>query len=102
MPQPNPSTIDSDVAFSCAFNFPGVAQALGASRWAELAASFATLAANIQWKVRRTLAYALHELAAILGPEMAEAELLPTFETFLKDLDEVKVKRRALRTLRPF
>lgn len=87
----NPTAADSDVAYSCAFNFPGVATAVGASRWAEISASFNALAANIQWKVRRTLAYSLHDLAAILGPELTESELLPTFELFIKDLDEVKV-----------
>ena len=91
----NPSSqapTDSDVAYSCAFNFPAVAKAVGAARWGEVAPSFATLASNIQWKVRRTLSYALHDLAAILGPELAERELLPTFDTFLlEDLDEVKV-----------
>ena len=65
--------------------------AVGAARWPELSEAFQTLAANIQWKVRKTLAYALHEIAAILGQETAEAELLPTFSHFLKDLDEVKV-----------
>eukprot|EP00665_Eupelagonemidae_sp_cell47_P010415 gene10416-3962_t len=53
----NPSTtsaVDSDVAFHCAFNFPGVALAVGGARWAELSPAFATLSTNIQWKVRKT------------------------------------------------
>ena len=87
----NPNASDSDIAYYCAYNFPGVVQAMGAGRWTELADAFRTLATNIQWKVRKTLAYALHELAAILGTELAESELLPTFSHFLKDLDEVKV-----------
>ena len=90
----NPSTtsaVDSDVAFHCAFNFPGVALAVGGARWAELSPAFATLSTNIQWKVRKTLSCSLHEVAAILGPAAAEAELLATLDLFLKDLDEVKV-----------
>ena len=71
-------------------------QAVTAKRWSELAEAFRTLAANIQWKVRRTLSFALHEIAAILGQELAEAELVPTFEHFLKDLDEVKVTSTVL------
>ena len=82
---------DADVAFSCAYNFPAVVAALGPSRWPEVAESFAALSSHIQWKVRRTLSYSMHELAKLLGPELAESALLPTFETFLKDLDEVKV-----------
>ena len=87
----SPTAADSDVAYSCAYNFPGVAQAVGASRWSEIAESFATLAGNIQWKVRRTLSCSLHDLAAVLGSELTESELLPTFDLFIKDLDEVKV-----------
>ena len=87
----NAAAADADVAYNCAFNFPGVAQAIGRARWAEIAEAFGTLASNIQWKVRRTLSCSLHDLAAILGPELAESELLPTFDLFIKDLDEVKV-----------
>ena len=87
----NPSAADADVAYNCAFNFPGVAQAVGRARWSEIAEAFSTLAGNIQWKVRRTLSCSLHDLAAILGAELAETELLPTFDLFIKDLDEVKV-----------
>ena len=87
----NPTAADSDLAYSCAYNFPGVAQALGAARWGEIADSFSTLAGNIQWKVRRTLSCSLHDLAAVLGSSLTESELLPTFDLFIKDLDEVKV-----------
>jgi len=87
----NPSATDADVAYNCAYNFPGVAQAVGRARWPEIAEAFATLAGNIQWKVRRTLSCSLHDLAGILGADLAESELLPTFDLFIKDLDEVKV-----------
>ena len=88
----NPSASDSDIAYYCAFNFPGVVQAVGASRWGELSEAFGTLATQIQWKVRRTLAYSLHDIASILGRELAETELVPLFDVFLKDLDEIKVR----------
>ena len=44
-----------------------------------------------QWKVRRTLAFSIHELAVILGEELAQSDLLPIFEGFIKDLDEVRI-----------
>jgi len=87
----NPSAVDSDISYFCAFNLPGVAQAVGAARWGELSEAFGTLAAHVQWKVRRTLAFSLHSIAIILGRELAEAELLSIFDVFLRDLDEVKV-----------
>ena len=43
-----------------------------------------------RWKVRRTLAFSLHEIAKILGPEIAEKELIPVLYHFLKDIPEVK------------
>ena len=45
----------------------------------------------IQWKVRRTLAFSLHELAIILGEAITISDLLPTFDDFIKDLDEVRI-----------
>ena len=48
------------------------------------------LVKDTRWKVRRTLAYSLHEIAKILGPEVAERELIPVLYSFLKDVDEVK------------
>lgn len=45
-----------------------------------------------QWKIRRVLAYSLHELARILGPETTIADLFPTFEEYCtKDVDDVKI-----------
>lgn len=45
----------------------------------------------LQWKVRRTLAFSIHELAVIVGTEITCRDLVPIFNGFLKDLDEVRV-----------
>lgn len=45
----------------------------------------------VQWKVRRTLAFSIHELAVILGDQLTAADLVPIFNGFLKDLDEVRI-----------
>lgn len=82
---------DSESSAYCAFNFPAVLLTLGPARWAEVRDAFHTLVKDLQWKVRRTLAYSLHEVAKILGPEQTESELLGTLDLFLRDLDEVKV-----------
>jgi hypothetical protein len=44
-----------------------------------------------QWKVRRTLAFSIHEMALIEGDEITHRDLLPVFDGFLKDLDEVRI-----------
>lgn len=45
----------------------------------------------LQWKVRRTLAFSIHELAVILGTELTHSDLVPIFNGFIKDLDEVRI-----------
>ncbi len=44
-----------------------------------------------QWKVRRTLAFSIHEMALILGDEVTTVDLVPIFNGFLRDLDEVRI-----------
>ena len=41
--------------------------------------------------MRRTLAFSIHELAVILGEEITHRDLVPVFDGFLKDLDEVRI-----------
>ncbi|CAK4668749.1 unnamed protein product [Aphanomyces euteiches] len=91
-----PSTLllggaESDIKFHCAFNFPAVAMTLGRENWSKLAAGFDALSRDGFWKVRRTLAYSLHEMAQILGPEITEEHLVPAFSYFLDDIDDVKM-----------
>eukprot|EP00127_Corallochytrium_limacisporum_P000517 Clim_evm19s15 gene=Clim_evmTU19s15 len=83
---------DSDAAYNCAYNLPAVIMTMGPSSWEFLGSIYITLARDhMQWKVRRTLACSIHDVAAILGTEIAERDLIPVFNTFIKDLDEVKV-----------
>lgn len=44
-----------------------------------------------QWKVRRTLAFSIHEMALILGDSITSSDLVPIFNGFLRDLDEVRI-----------
>ena len=45
-----------------------------------------------QWKIRRVLAFSLHELARVLGTEQTSADILPIFEDYsVKDCDDVKI-----------
>ncbi|XP_043395816.1 serine/threonine-protein phosphatase 4 regulatory subunit 1 isoform X13 [Chelonia mydas] len=46
---------------------------------------------TVEWKVRRTLAFSIHELAVILGDQLTAGDLVPVFNGFLKDLDEVRI-----------
>lgn len=82
---------DSELARHCAFSLPGVALTLGKKNWKCLRQVYSTLANDVQWKVRRTLASSIHEIAKILGENLTVKELEPIFRTFLSDLDEVRL-----------
>uniref|UniRef100_A0AAQ4RRD2 Protein phosphatase 4, regulatory subunit 1-like n=1 Tax=Gasterosteus aculeatus aculeatus TaxID=481459 RepID=A0AAQ4RRD2_GASAC len=84
-------TVDTEIAKHCAFSLPGVALTLGRQNWHCLKETYETLATDVQWKVRRTLAFSIHELAVILGDQLTAADLVPIFNGFLKDLDEVRI-----------
>ncbi|OWK01837.1 hypothetical protein Celaphus_00017718, partial [Cervus elaphus hippelaphus] len=104
-------TVDTEIAKHCAYSLPGVALTLGRQNWHCLRETYETLASDmqtlkrqdfvfrsltplsslLQWKVRRTLAFSIHELAVILGDQLTAADLVPIFNGFLKDLDEVRI-----------
>lgn len=90
-PTKDSSLADSDNVTYCSFNFPAVLKTLGADGWAQLSDTYALLAKDGQFKVRRSLSFSLHEVAKILGTSLSEQALLPVLEAFLKDLEEVKV-----------
>merc|ERR1712130_833589 len=52
---------------------------------------YESLANDMQWKVRRTLVSSIHELGVILGEDVASTDLVPIFNGFIKDLDEVRI-----------
>ena len=79
-----------DVLYHCAYNFPAVLLTLGAQAWPKLKDLHEKLVRDSRFRVRKTLAYSLFELAKILGPQMTESELLPVLFHFMKDVDEVR------------
>uniref|UniRef100_A0A915LDY7 Serine/threonine-protein phosphatase 4 regulatory subunit 1 n=1 Tax=Romanomermis culicivorax TaxID=13658 RepID=A0A915LDY7_ROMCU len=83
--------VENEISRHCAFNFPAVAFTIGRKHWPMIKPTYLALANDMQWKVRRTLAFSIHNLAAILGPEITAKDLLPVFIGFLRDLDEVRI-----------
>merc|ERR1719219_1901627 len=84
-------TVDSEIAHHCAFSLPAVALTIGRNNWPLLRETYDVLASDMQWKVRRTLASSIHELGVILGQDAVVNDLIPIFNGFLKDLDEVRI-----------
>uniref|UniRef100_A0A0C9QI75 Ppp4r1_0 protein n=1 Tax=Fopius arisanus TaxID=64838 RepID=A0A0C9QI75_9HYME len=75
----------------CAFYFPAVVLTLGRENWSMLKAAYGYLSDAREYKVRRTMASSIHEIALILGEELSAQDLLPIYEGFIKDLDEVRI-----------
>ncbi|CAH1106535.1 unnamed protein product [Psylliodes chrysocephalus] len=86
-----PLNIEHEMAYHCAYSLPAVVLTLGKENWHLLEDTVFSLASDLQYKVRRTVASSLHELAIILGPELATNSLTSLFEGFIKDLDEVRI-----------
>ncbi|RUS92186.1 hypothetical protein EGW08_000039, partial [Elysia chlorotica] len=84
-------TVDGEITKHCAYNLPAVAYTLGRQNWHCIKNLYETLAQDMQWKVRRTLAFSIHELALIVGEEITHKDLVPVLDGFLKDLDEVRI-----------
>lgn len=82
---------EADIKFHCAFSFPAIVTISGASEWRKLAPTFELLSNDTFWKIRRTFAHSLHELARILGQEITEAELATAFDSYLHDVQDVKL-----------
>nr|CCC94375.1 conserved hypothetical protein [Trypanosoma congolense IL3000] len=82
---------ETDYSELCAFSFPAVVEVAGPERWSEAGDAYATLLKDVKWKVRKSLAYSLHEFARILGQGITEGHLVTAFELLLRDLDEVRL-----------
>uniref|UniRef100_W5M3I6 Serine/threonine-protein phosphatase 4 regulatory subunit 1 n=1 Tax=Lepisosteus oculatus TaxID=7918 RepID=W5M3I6_LEPOC len=96
-------TVDTEIAKHCAYSLPGVALTLGRQNWHCLRDTYETLASDMQWKVRRTLAFSIHELAVILGDQLTAVRIgvLKHLYDFLKLLHQEK-RREYLYQLQEF
>lgn len=91
MADPGAVSIGIEIPRYCAFSFPAVALTLGRENWPLLKEAYAALADAREYRVRRTMASSIHELAMILGEDLAARDLLPIYDGFIKDLDEVRI-----------
>lgn len=80
-----------DIKFHCAFNFPAVVSILGSKGWPKLSPTFELLQNDTYWKIRRSFAYSLHVMARILGQGITETQLATAFNTYLHDVQDVRL-----------
>nr|CDQ04384.2 BMA-PPFR-1, isoform a [Brugia malayi] len=82
---------DSEINQQCAHNFPAVAFTLGRTNWPCIMGTYKQLSTDMERRVRYTLATSIHEIAAIIGEENAGIHLVPIFERFVEDVEDVKI-----------
>ena len=85
----------------CAFNYPAVTLTLGRQRWPELRDLYLSLALEPTFKIRRTLAASLGEIANIVGEEHAAADLMTVFWSSLH-AEEGEVRMKVIEALQTF
>lgn len=81
---------ENEAPYYLAYNFPAVLFTFKVKAWPKLKPLYETLSRDSRWKVRRTLAYSIHEMARILGPELAEQDLLAILFKFMSDNNDVR------------
>jgi serine/threonine-protein phosphatase 4 regulatory subunit 1 len=99
--QTTDNSSNKDVCYYSSFNFPAFVYTLGKERWEEFRRIYFKLAKFNDNRIKRTLAYSIHELARILGPEITETDLAPIMERFLKDQVN-EIRAGALKNLHVF
>ncbi|KAK0425299.1 hypothetical protein QR680_009132 [Steinernema hermaphroditum] len=82
------SDIYVEAALHFAQNLPAVAFTLGRDNWPLLKGTFLYLCRDS--RIEPALASILHELAAILGPDVSDLDLVPVFNEMIKSGEEVK------------
>ena len=85
--------VDGDLSFRCAAGLSQVCSTpAGEKFWyPSIQKVFFTLANDVTWRVRRTIASNLDILAEHLPKHIIQADLAPIFIQYLNDTDEVKL-----------
>ncbi|XP_065217367.1 serine/threonine-protein phosphatase 4 regulatory subunit 1-like isoform X2 [Planococcus citri] len=81
----------SMLTIDCAYTFPAVLLTLGASNWNLLKELYCKLALDGEKKVRKMIANNIHEIASILGAELATQDLIPVYNSLIDDLEDVRI-----------
>jgi serine/threonine-protein phosphatase 4 regulatory subunit 1 len=79
---------------------PAICLALGQNRWSEIRPTFSALCNITHQRITVSLAASVHEIAKIIGPDLASQDLLLPFFEWLNGNDEIR--GRALAQLPTF
>jgi hypothetical protein len=92
---------DHERAIITAYNLPGVLLSLGSDGWARLRSLHKQLATEaVTSQARYLIASSIHDIAKLIGPEDATADLLPMLSKLAQD-EDVEVSDRLFERLGP-
>lgn len=85
-------TKNKDLLFHCAYNMPGILFILKSESWESLKELYVKLSKSNDARIKKTLAYSIHEIAKLVGQEVTEEMLVKILNGYLKDgLKEVRM-----------
>lgn len=73
------------MTYYASINFPAFIYVQGAKEWKNYRSLYQKLAQSTDVLTKKTIAYSVHELAKILGPEITAQDLIEVVDRFLKD-----------------
>lgn len=85
----NDLSVENDIFYSCAYNFPAVLYTLGAESWTSLYPTYQRLLKSADKKIKKTLANSLHEVAKIIGEQHTRNYLFNVLDSFLKETSKI-------------
>ncbi len=84
------SQADNEMLYNCAFNFPAMLFLFGKDYWKDLKPCYLKMSGDKYFKVRKSLASSINEVASIIGKDETETVLIPIFERFYREEGEIQ------------
>lgn len=81
---------DNELIYNCAFNFPAILLFFGKESWVELKSLYIKMTSDRYYKVRKSLASSINEVANIIGKKETEQYLIPIFDRFYREEGEIQ------------
>lgn len=81
---------DNEALYNCAYNFPAILLLYGSEKWKDLKNCYIRMSNDRYFKVRKTLASSINEVAKIIGKEETESCLIPIFDRFYREEGEIQ------------
>jgi serine/threonine-protein phosphatase 4 regulatory subunit 1 len=82
---------NKELLFYCAYNIPGILFILKGDSWSSLEELYTKLSKSQDVRIKKTLAYSIHEIAKLIGQEQSEDLLIKFVNLYLNDnLKEIK------------